>query len=229
MRKLRRAVVCAIALATMALSGCLDADSVAGVASPAFSWAPEEAAEAGTVFVEPFYCGAQYPGREDCGIRFKIRRVDIGGQGARHRISQGGQVEVTMEVLHDCGYCGNAVNQVIVGLSSDTRAQASVWNGKQRSGGPVLAVNPGTDVVALAEDNRGPAQWVTVRYMIEVPNRPGTYDLRTRYAQAYQGNLMTEAARAYDQPRYKDVLDWWQVDRPGGPGVEATIGSIVVD
>ncbi len=38
-----------------------------------------------------------------------------------------------MEVLHNCISCGNAINQIIVGLSSDQKAQVSVWNGKKEA------------------------------------------------------------------------------------------------
>ncbi|MCQ4200038.1 hypothetical protein ACFWGR_26950 [Streptomyces sp. NPDC060311] len=114
--------------------------------------------------------------------------------------------------------CGNAVNQVIVGLAGQDRAQASVWNGKQRSGGGVKVVNPGTRVEALAEDNWGPAQWVNVTCDVVVPDEPGVYSIRARYAQAYQGRLMTAEGRAVPQPEYQDVLGWWKVDRPEGPG-----------
>jgi hypothetical protein len=48
---------------------------------------------------------------------------------------------------------------------------------------------------------------------IVVPDEPGTYSVRARYAQAYSG---------------KDALGWWKIDRPDGPGPESTIGIIIV-
>ncbi|MFJ7230831.1 hypothetical protein ACIQVF_14910 [Streptomyces tendae] len=154
-------------------------------------------------------------------------RID-GGADVVH-VRGGGSHEVSFDVLHDCSACGNAVNQVIVGLAGQDRAQASVWNGKQRSGGGVKVVNPGTRVQALAEDNPGPAEWVNVSCDIVVPGEPGVYSVRARYAQAYQGRLMTAEGRAVPQPEYEEVLGWWKVDRPDGPGPESTIGTIVVE
>ncbi|MEV7211312.1 MULTISPECIES: hypothetical protein [unclassified Streptomyces] len=175
----------------------------------------------GAEMVEPYGDGT--------GFRFKIRNVEIDGRADVVHVRGGGSHEVTFDLLHDCSECGNAVNQVIVGLAGQDRAQASVWNGKQRSGGGVKVVNPGTRVEALAEDNPGPAQWVNVTCDVVVPDKPGVYSVRARYAQAYQGRLMTVEGRALPQPEYQDVLGWWKVDRPEGPGPESTIGTIVVE
>jgi hypothetical protein len=173
------------------------------------------------VMVEPYGGGR--------GFRFKIRNVAIDGQGDTVRVRGGGPHEVSFEVLHDCRECGNAVNQVIVGLAGQDRAQSSVWNGKKRSGGGAKVVNAGTDVAAAAEDNPGPAEWVEVSCDIVVPDEPGPYSVRARYAQAYQGRLMTAEGRAIPQPEYQDVLGWWKVDRPDGPGPESAIGTIIVE
>lgn len=175
----------------------------------------------GTEMVEPYGGGT--------GFRFKIRNVRIDGQGDTVHVRGGGAHELSFDVLHDCRECGNAVNQVVVGLAGQDRAQASVWNGKQRSGGGLKVVNPGTDVEAMAEDNPGPAKWVNVSCDIVVPGQPGTYSVRARYAQAYQGRLMTAEGRGIPQPEYQDVLGWWKVDRPDGPGPESTIGTIIVE
>ncbi|MGW0571741.1 hypothetical protein [Streptomyces tauricus] len=161
--------------------------------------------------------------------RFRIRDVRIDGGGAVVRVRGGGSYRLAFDVLHDCSLCGNAVNQVIVGLAGEDRAQASVWNGKQRSGGGVKVVNAGTSIEALAEDNPGPAEWVNVSCDLVVPDAPGVYSVRARYAQAYQGRLMTAEGRAIPQPEYPDVLGWWKVDRPEGPGPDSTIGTIVVE
>lgn len=172
------------------------------------------------VFTEPYGGGS--------GFRFKIRRVKINNQGKVVTVTKGGELPVTMEMLHDCESCGNAVNQVIVGLGGEKRAQLSVWNGKQRSGGPALVVNPGTSLAAPAEDNPGPAEWVKVYFTIRVPNRPGVYYLRARYAQDYQGNLLTREGLQSPQPPFEKVLGWWTVDRPSGPTSASNIGAIIV-
>jgi len=161
--------------------------------------------------------------------RFKIRNVKIEDQGDVVKVRGGGSHRLSFDLLHDCSMCGNAINQVIVGLAGQDRAQASVWNGKKRSGGGLKVVNAGTDVEALAEDNGGPAEWVNVSCDLVVPDEPGVYSVRARYAQAYQGRLMTAEGRAIPQPEYEDVLGWWKVDRPEGPGPESTIGTIVVE
>lgn len=163
------------------------------------------------------------------GFRFKIRDVRIDGGGPVLRVAAGGTYTLAFALLHDCAECGNAVNQVIVGLAGEDRAQASVWNGKQRSGGSLRVVNPGTGVEALAEDNPGPAEWVEVSCDLVVPDEPGTYSVRARYAQAYQGRLMTPAGRAVPQREFPDALGWWTVDRPDGPGPESAIGTVIVE
>lgn len=162
------------------------------------------------------------------GIRFRIRNVSIDGVGNVVERRRGGPVWVRMDLLHDCSECGNAVNQVIVGLAGEERAQASVWNGKQRSGGPLVRVNAGSARQALAEDNPGPATWVTVRFQVTIPDQPGVWYLRARYAQDYQGNLFTDAARHIPQPTYDAPLRWWKVDRPQGPDARANIGAVIV-
>ena len=174
----------------------------------------------GAEMVEPYGGGT--------GFRFKIRNVTIDGRGDRVRVRGGGSHALCFDVLHDCAECGNAVNQVIVGLAGQDRAQASVWNGKRRSGGGPRVVNPGTDVEALAEDNPGPAEWVSVSCDIVVPGQPGTYSVRARYAQAYQGRLLTAEGRKVPQPEYPDALGWWKVDRPDGPGPESAIGVVII-
>ncbi len=171
-------------------------------------------------FTEPFQGGE--------GFRFKIRNVKIQGSGPILVVERGGTFEVSLELLHDCVSCGNAVNQVIVGLGGEPRAQASIWNGKQRSGGETLIVNADTEMQALAQDNPGPGEWVKLSFTIQVPDAAGDYFLRARYAQDYQGNLRTEDALRYLQPVFPAPLGWWTVDRPDGPGPESNIGVIRV-
>ncbi|PWI42386.1 hypothetical protein [Streptomyces sp. ICBB 8177] len=161
--------------------------------------------------------------------RFTIRNVRIGGHGNVLKVRQGGSYQLSFDLLHDCSECGDAVNQVIVGLAGQERAQTSVWNGKQRSGGGLRVVNASTPVEALAEDNPGPAEWVNVSCDLVVPDEPGVYSVRARYAQAYQGRLMTDEGRSVPQPEYQDVLGWWKVDRPQGPGPESAIGTVIVE
>ncbi len=170
------------------------------------------------MFVEDF--GGPKP-----GFRYKVRNLQIEGGGNIFQTPIGGAFEIEMEVLHDCRSCGNAINQIIVGLSSDEKAQISVWNGKQRSGGPLKFVNPGTSVQCLAEDNEKEAEWVKVYFSLNVPNQDGIYYIRTRYSQAYTGNLMTDQAKHIKQPKYKEPLGWWKVNRPS---TSSNIGKIVV-
>lgn len=174
-----------------------------------------------SIFTEDF--GGPAP-----GFRYKVKDVSINNKSNDIVLGKGGQVTVEMKILHDCTSCGNAVNQVIVGLSSDKRAQISVWNGKQRSGGPVMVVNKGSKVQALAQDNPGKAKWVKVKFEIQVPEKSGTYYLRTRYSQAYTGNLLVKDAEEFQQPFMTEPLNWWRVDRPNGPGAEANIARIQV-
>ncbi len=171
------------------------------------------------LFVEPY---------GNTGSRFSIRNVSIEDQGSVVERRAGGPVGVSFELLHDCPACGNAVNQVIVGLAGEERAQVSVWNGKQRSGGGVRVVNPGSRLSALAEDNTNAAQWVRVRFQLTIPDRPGNYYIRARYAQDHQGNLMTEQGAQVAQPVFPNPLNWWKVDRPQGPDAHANIGVVTV-
>lgn len=160
--------------------------------------------------------------------RFKIRDVNIGGSGSHYLGQPGEVVWVTMSVLHDCGFCNNAINQVIIGLSSEHKAQISVWNGKQRSGGAIYTINPRSSVQTYGQDNRGEAEWVKVRYSLRLPKTPGKYDVRARYAQAYTGNILTEKGRSLNQKIAQEPLMWWKVDRPNGPSAKANIGHVSV-
>lgn len=163
-----------------------------------------------------------------CEMRYMVKNVNIDGQGKMAKVHRGGAYKVSMDILHDCNLCGNAINQIIVGLSSDSKAQSSVWNGKQKSGGEVRIVNMDSGLSSLIEDNAGEAKWVRVHFTINVPNQNGEYYLRTRYAQAYTGNLMTEEGLKYRQPFFEEPLEWWKVDRPNGPDASSNIGVIVV-
>ena len=64
--------------------------------------------------------------------------------------------------------------------------------------------------------NGGPRSkgWEAARFALDVPDVPGVYEVRVRDAQA---------GSCRDAPR------WWNVDRPGGPTGDSTIGVIVVE
>ena len=98
----------------------------------------------------------------DEGGRFRIRDVNLGGQGPVLRLPRGGVVSGTATIDHNCTFCGGAINQVIVSLATDSRAQQCVWNGGPSSGGPRQ-----------------------VSFSLSVPSQPGVYEVRARYAQAY--------------------------------------------
>lgn len=123
--------------------------------------------------------------------RFTVRNVRLAGQGPSITVSNGGVIEGTMEIQHNCPGCGGAINQVIVGLGTDVQAQQCVWNGGAHSRG-----------------------FETVRFQLVIPNQPGTYEVRVRYAQAYSCQ--------------QGALGWWRVDRPAGPDARSNIGIVVV-
>jgi hypothetical protein len=123
--------------------------------------------------------------------RFVVRNVRLAGQGPSITVSNGGVIEGTMEIQHNCPGCGGAINQVIVGLGNEPQAQQCVWNGGAHSRG-----------------------FETVRFQLVIPNQPGTYEVRVRYAQAYSCQ--------------QGALGWWRVDRPQGPDARSNIGIVVV-
>ena len=123
--------------------------------------------------------------------RFVVRNVRLAGQGPSITVSNGGVIEGTMEIQHNCPGCGGAINQVIVGLGNEPQAQQCVWNGGAQSRG-----------------------FETVRFQLVIPNQPGTYEVRVRYAQAYSCQ--------------QGALGWWRVDRPQGPDARSNIGIVVV-
>lgn len=125
------------------------------------------------------------------GGRFTVKDLRLGPDGHTLITERGGRVAATLELNHDCRACGGASNQVIVGIGGEPDAQACVWNGGAR-----------------------PTGWRTVRFDLDVPDVPGVYEVRVRYAQARS---------------CRDALSWWRVDRPGGPTGASTIGVIVVE
>ena len=105
-------------------------------------------------FTEPF------GGKET--IRYQIRNVSIAGVGSQYKGQKGGSVSISMEINHNCIDCQGAINQIIVGIGGQEKAQACVWTGMQSSGG-----------------------WQTVNFELQLPQQAGIYYLRSRYAQDY--------------------------------------------
>lgn len=124
------------------------------------------------------------------GNRFTVRNLSLNGQGNRIVVPAGGVVQAEMDIRHHCRSCGGAINQIIVGLGGDAAAQACVWSGGQSSRG-----------------------WRRVQFSLHVPDEPGTYQVRVRYAQAYT---------------CQDALGWWRVDCPDGPTLASNIGLVTV-
>ncbi len=122
--------------------------------------------------------------------RFTLRGLTLQGEGNVLNLERGGRISAQVELAHHCPGCGGAVNQIIVGLAGEPRAQACVYNGGGMSGG-----------------------WQRANFTLEIPDAPGLYEIRARYAQA------THCGAA---------MDWWRVDRPQGPGGDATIGVVFV-
>ena len=94
--------------------------------------------------------------------RYVVSNLNIDGRGNRIVQKRGGRLRATLEVFHDCPECGGAINQIIVGIGGEEKAQSCIWNGGQSSSG-----------------------WQTARFELEVPDTPGIYYVQTRYAQAY--------------------------------------------
>ena len=122
--------------------------------------------------------------------RFSVRKLNLNRNGRHLEMKKGGQISATLQINHNCPDCGGAINQIIVGLAGEERAQACIWNGGKTSNG-----------------------WQTVKFKLTIPSAPGKYEIRTRYAQAYN---------------CKDALGWWKVDRPQGPDKKSTIGEVIV-
>ncbi len=164
------------------------------------------------------------------GFRYKIRNVRFTQtKDSVAAIQSGTPLTVTLELLHDCAQCGDQLNQVLAGWSGQKDAEVCIWNGKQRSGGGVrFGRSSENGEPIIYEDNPGAAEWVTLQFSIPTPLKPGVYDLRTRYAQAPNGNLHTQEAQKLRQKTYFPVLYWWSKDRPEGPSAEATIAKIAV-
>jgi len=161
------------------------------------------------------------------GIRFKIKDVSINGKGNIFTTDKGGKVTVALSLFHNCTDCGTSVNQVIVGLAGEDRAQVTIWNGFQFSGGDPKIIEGG-EKLSAGESNTAP-EWVKVQFQLTIPDRKGEYYIRARYAQDYAGNLATEAGRKIEQTIHEEPLKWWKVDRPAGPDAKSNIGLVIVE
>lgn len=125
------------------------------------------------------------------GARYSIRNVRLQKSGNTLVLAGGGQVKGSLDLNHHCTSCGGALNQVIIGLAGSQIAQSCLWSGGQTTRG-----------------------WKKVKFTVDVPDAPGIYELRARYAQSNGCGNATQ---------------WWQVDKPGGPDDSANIAVIVVD
>jgi len=124
------------------------------------------------------------------GGRFTLRNLQLDGRGASLELKRGARVNASIDLVYDCRDCGGSVNQVIIGLAGEPGAQACIYSGGGRSAG-----------------------WSNARFTLDIPDRPGVYEVRARYAQARSCG---------------DALAWWRTDRPQGPGPDSTIGVVVV-
>jgi len=123
--------------------------------------------------------------------RFTLKNLQLEGRGPSIVLARGGRVQGTVELEQSCRDCGASTNQIIVGLAGEPSAQACIYSGGGRSMG-----------------------WRTASFELVVPDRPGSYEIRARYAQAFN---------------CEEALVWWRTDRPNGPGPASTIGLVVVD
>ena len=110
-------------------------------------------APSAAVFTEPYGGGT--------GIRFRLRNLSLEEQGNALLLGQGGTINATVELEHDCFECGTAINQIVVGLAGAEAAQSCIWSGLQSSNG-----------------------WQPASFDLAIPASAGTYEVRARYAQA---------------------------------------------
>lgn len=122
--------------------------------------------------------------------RFTVRGLALQGEGNVLSLERGGRVNAQVDFAQHCPGCGGSINQIIVGLAGEPRAQACIYNGGGMSGG-----------------------WQRANFTLDIPDAPGVYEIRARYAQARECS---------------GAMGWWRVDRPQGPGDDATIGLVFV-
>jgi hypothetical protein len=85
--------------------------------------------------------------------RFIVRNLNIEDQGDAVWLKSGGTVSATMEINHNCPKCGLAINQIIVGIAGENKAQAYNcqdalgWWKIDRPNGPTSESNIGVVIV----------------------------------------------------------------------------------
>ena len=78
-------------------------------------------------------------------------------------VSSGGTYTISANFIEFCKYCGDdSLNQIIIGLSKDLKAQACIWNGSSNSNGVVQQ-----------------------SIKITVPDEEGIYYIRAMHTQDY--------------------------------------------
>jgi len=104
-------------------------------------------------FVEKFG-GGEY-------IRYIAHNLNINNFGNNLLVEEGGSFKMSLKIFYSCQECGGAINQIIVGLAGENKAQKCIWIGGKSSDG-----------------------WKKIDFRINVPNKKGVYYIRTGYAQA---------------------------------------------
>lgn len=122
--------------------------------------------------------------------RFTVRNLTLEGESNVLSLERGGRVRAQLDLVQHCPGCGGSINQIIIGLAGEPRAQACVYNGGGVSAG-----------------------WQRAEFTLDIPDQPGIYEIRARYAQA---------------DGCGGAMNWWRVDRPQGPSGDATIGLVFV-
>ncbi|MEH1841697.1 MAG: caspase family protein [Nostoc sp.] len=128
----------------------------------------------------------------DIPDRAKYQQVTLSdlildGQKKSVTVFPGDKLNASVNYVYDCPTCQpSSINQIIVGIAGEDKAQACIYNG-------------------------GIQNSDSARFTLTAPNKPGTYYIRFRYAQAFGCN---------------DALGWWKVGDE--PPVAANIGLITV-
>ena len=109
-------------------------------------------------------------------------------------------------------------NSILVRAGRTLTIQADIFHDCKECGNALNQIIIGFSKAEKAKAciwNGGPGEgkWERVEFKLEVPAKPGIYYLRSRYAQAKD---------------CKDALNWWQIDRPGGPDHKSNIALIEV-
>lgn len=119
--------------------------------------------------------------------RILLAGFNMNGQGNRITAKPGETISVSSAYAYDCPTCqSGSINQILVGIAGQG-AQACIYDGATLGGG-------------IAD------------FQLTAPMKPGTYEVRFRYAQDYGCNAALEK--------------WWNTDGP--PAADATVGKIIV-